>query len=51
MKQMDDLSNKNVVMELEQVSMNNVQQSIEERQNKMLDTIIKRGAKSIETSE
>ena len=51
MKQMYDLSNKIVVMELEQLSMSDAQQSIEERQNKMSDTIEKRAAKSTETSE
>ena len=45
MKQTYDLSEKVVVMELEQLSMNDVQQSIEERQNKMSDTIEKRAAK------
>ena len=45
MKQTYDLSDKVVVMELEQLSMNNAQQSIEERQNKMLDTIEKRAEK------
>ena len=45
MKQTYDVPEKVVVMELEQLSMNNVQQSFEERQNKMSDTIEKRAAK------
>ena len=41
MNQMDDLSDKVIVMELEQLSMNDAQQSIEERPNlnKISDTI------------
>ena len=39
MKQTYDLSEKVVVMELEQLSMNDVQKSIEERPNKIFDTI------------
>ena len=52
MKQTYDLSEKVVVMELEQLSMNDVQQSIEERHNKMLGAMEKKGLKkSTETSE
>jgi len=39
MNQTDDLSDKVIVMELEQLSMNDAQQSIEERPNKISDTI------------
>ena len=39
MNQMDDLSDKVIVMELEQLSMHDAQQSIEERPNKISDTI------------
>jgi len=47
MKQTYDLSEKVVVMELEQLSMNDVQQSIEERQNKMLGAMEKKGRKKV----
>ena len=46
MKQTYDVPEKVVVMELEQLSLNDVQQSIEERQNKISDTIEKRAAKT-----
>ena len=51
MKQTYDVPEKVVVMELEQLSLNDVQQSIEERQNKMSGTMEKRAEKSTETSE
>ena len=47
MKQTYDLSEKVVVMELEQLSMNDVQQSIEERQNKMSGAMEKKGRKKV----
>ena len=39
MNQTDDLSDKVIVMELEQLSMNDAQQSIEERPKKISDTL------------
>ena len=48
MKQTYDLSDKVVVMELEQLSLNDVQQTIEERQKKKTSyTIEKKGRKKV----
>ena len=46
MKQTYDVPEKAVVMELEQLSLNDVQQTIEERQKKISDTIKKRAAEN-----
>ena len=52
MKQTYDVPEKVVVMELEQLSMNDVQQSIEERQKKKTSYTIEKGPrKSTESSE